>query len=105
MVFPSPEFVSDTIKQAGVHAPLGEIGLCFPASTVNAVNVNGLLPVILRNELIKAFPLAFFTVHKASIPVIPVCVLFVLGVVLLGVLTDVSHDCACQAVPNWIFRD
>ena len=89
MVFPSPEFVSDTIKQAGMHSPLGTKGLYFPASTVNAVNVNALLPVILRNEFIEAFPLAFFTVRKASIPVIPVCVLDVFCGVLAGVLTSV----------------
>ena len=49
VVFTSAEFVSETIKQASVHAPLGEKWRYLPAKTVNPVDVHGLLPVILRH--------------------------------------------------------
>ncbi len=90
MVFTSAEFHPKTIQQASVHAPLGEKWRFLPARTVNLIDVHGLLPVILLQKPKKAFPLACFTVHKASNPIKPVCVLFVLGGVWVGVLTRVS---------------
>ena len=93
VVFTSAEFVSETVQQASVHAPLGDVRRYRSAQAVHPVDVDSLFPVILRHKPIKAFPLMCFTVHNVSIPVIPVCVLFVSAGVWIGVLRSVWAYC------------
>lgn len=48
VVFTAAEFVSETIQQVSVHAPFGKVRLDRLARAVDLVDVDRLLPVILR---------------------------------------------------------